>query len=258
MEDLLWCLGRSSLRKQGECHTWVKNDLSEVTSVDIANHLELVNFIGTYFPNDIIVSEEEVNDNPEYTFTKDAGVWYVDPLDGTREYTMGLNEWCIQVCRWDIYGPEQAWVWEARDGGTLWSWSRRVGKVYYEKSDHLLHALPMLEDRFECIHVISRGHPDEWTQKKLKMFPGQEVMSGSAGVKVCKILMGEATHYWNGSGKMKRWDWAAPYAIAKGAGIHVYHELEEGQFVEWMPKFMEQPTVMTVDERVLFTSHTSI
>lgn len=257
MEDLLWRLGRNSLRAQEFCDVWRKDDLSEVTSVDIANHVELVNFISTYFPNDVIISEEG-NENFIYSFSDGRGIWYVDSLDGTREYSMGLSEWCIQVCRWDMNGPDQAWIWEARDGGTLWSWSRSVGSVYYEKSDHLLYALPKLVDSEECIHVVSRGHPDSWTEAKLSKFPGQKVMSGSAGVKVCKILMGEATHYWNGSGKMKRWDWAAPYAIAKGAGVYIYHEKAEDQFTMWNPTFMDVSHDMVVDERILFTSHTSI
>src|SRR3546814_18111808 len=45
-------------------------------------------------PEDAVLSEEE-RDNPERL--KASRVWIVDPLDGTREYGEGRDDWAVHV-----------------------------------------------------------------------------------------------------------------------------------------------------------------
>jgi 3'(2'), 5'-bisphosphate nucleotidase len=252
MDNLLWELGLHSLKLQSDTQSWKKHDSSELTQTDLHNHTSLINFIQKEYPNDSIISEEG-----EKVIGNSGNIWFIDPLDGTREYSMKMNEWCIQVCQWNMERnePLSAWIWEADNGGILWSWNKEQDIVFYENIDKIKHQQPRMTDHQECIHVISRGHPDEWTQKQVELLPGRVIYSGSAGVKVCKLLKGEATHYWNGSGKMKVWDWAAPYAIGLAAGLNIYINFDS-MMLKWRPKFTLE--TIQVNEKILFTSHSGI
>src|SRR5690606_10807438 len=45
-------------------------------------------------PDDAILSEEEADDRARLSASR---VWIVDPLDGTREYSEGRDDWAVHV-----------------------------------------------------------------------------------------------------------------------------------------------------------------
>ncbi|WP_302181090.1 inositol monophosphatase family protein, partial [Salmonella enterica] len=45
-------------------------------------------------PDDFILSEEALDDRARCAARR---VWIVDPLDGTREYAMGSDEWAVHI-----------------------------------------------------------------------------------------------------------------------------------------------------------------
>jgi 3'(2'), 5'-bisphosphate nucleotidase len=45
-------------------------------------------------PNDFILSEESLDDRSRCAAQR---VWIVDPLDGTREYAEGLDDWAVHI-----------------------------------------------------------------------------------------------------------------------------------------------------------------
>ncbi len=64
-----------------------------VTNVDIESERFILEQIRSTFPDHGIVSEEagqENQSNSEY-------VWYVDPLDGTRNYSLGIPFFCVSI-----------------------------------------------------------------------------------------------------------------------------------------------------------------
>ena len=69
-------------------------DRGPLTEADLRANQILHEVLGEAFPEDAILSEE----------TKDSGqrlsqsrVWIIDPVDGTREFTLGIPEFCVSV-----------------------------------------------------------------------------------------------------------------------------------------------------------------
>lgn len=65
-----------------------------VTNVDLMLETMIIKFIKKRFPEDAIISEEQVGD----TLT-DHPTWVIDPLDGTNNFVYGSNVYGIQFCR---------------------------------------------------------------------------------------------------------------------------------------------------------------
>ena len=70
------------------------NDKGPLTEADLAANAILCAHIARAFPNDAILSEE-TTDNPDRL--SNARCWIIDPLDGTREFTLGIPEFAVSV-----------------------------------------------------------------------------------------------------------------------------------------------------------------
>jgi fructose-1,6-bisphosphatase/inositol monophosphatase family enzyme len=71
---------------------------SETTSADIANSETIKIFTHKFFPNDLVISEEE-----KYHLVKEPqGVIFSDPIDGTRPFAEGGKNCCVVFTRFDI------------------------------------------------------------------------------------------------------------------------------------------------------------
>lgn len=236
INQLLISIGNQSLLNQinhnfASSHKLHIDDI--VTTTDINNNSAIISLIKELFPNDAIVSEECAF----IPGKKDENIWFIDPLDGTREYKDGLDEWCIQVALFQFNGtPIASWIWEARQSGILWAWHSNLPKPITLDSKGNIIQITQNEKINSIVATISRGHPDTWTSNIVSKNNIITIPSGSAGVKVCRVIRNEANIYINGSGKMKVWDWAAPYAIAKAYGVVFYH-LNGNKLQPWNPNF---------------------
>ena len=67
---------------------------SELTEADLAANDILIDVISAAFPDDAILSEETVDTPERLTHSR---CWIIDPLDGTREFTLGMPEFCVSV-----------------------------------------------------------------------------------------------------------------------------------------------------------------
>jgi myo-inositol-1(or 4)-monophosphatase len=74
---------------------WNKADGSILTEADLAVNQMLHTFISIARPHDGWLSEEGPNDPACLTQKR---CWIVDPIDGTRSFSLGRNEWCIGLC----------------------------------------------------------------------------------------------------------------------------------------------------------------
>ena len=71
-----------------------KPDGSKVTDADLAANEILVAGLRKLFPKDAVVSEEGPKDEGHQTMSR---VWIVDPVDGTKEFTLGIPEFVVSV-----------------------------------------------------------------------------------------------------------------------------------------------------------------
>src|SRR6201991_4792108 len=52
-------------------------------------------------PGDAVLSEEAVDDLSRVHADR---VWIVDPVDGTREFSIGRNDWAVHIALWQRTG----------------------------------------------------------------------------------------------------------------------------------------------------------
>ena len=69
--------------KQKHLEVSIKDDNSPVTKADLEISRIATNQLSKIFPNDKIISEENVTNLNEIDVTK---YWLIDPIDGTREF----------------------------------------------------------------------------------------------------------------------------------------------------------------------------
>ena len=149
-------------------------------------------------PHDGILCEESA-DGPARLAKR--RVWIVDPLDGTREYSEGRDDWAVHVAL-------------AVDGVA------EIGAVAQPstglfRSDDAAQPPPP-----KPAIVVSRSRPPVEAARVAGALGLELVELGSAGAKAMAVLRGEAVAYLH-SGGQHEWDSAAPAAVCAGAGLHV-------------------------------------
>ncbi len=177
------------------------------------NHL-LVTGLRRAFPGDAVLAEESADDPGSRLGS--PRLWCVDPLDGTREFTERIPEWCIMVglavegrARLGIvYAPPLLMVGSPEDGAWQWlgtQWKRlRVSET---------------QDPREAVVAVSRSHRSPKTDAILQALGvRREIRHGSVGMKVSLLALRKADLYIHPSGGTKEWDLCAPEALLHGAG----------------------------------------
>lgn len=168
---------------------------------DQAANALILDILAAERPGDALLSEESADDKNRCTQSR---VWVIDPLDGTREYSEGRDDWAVHVAL-------------AIDGAPA------VGAV----------ALPALgltlasdtppelgEMRTPPRMLVSRTRPAPQAVAVAEGIGAELVPMGSAGAKAMAVVRGEAEVYLHAGGQYE-WDNCAPAAVAMAAGLHV-------------------------------------
>ena len=152
-------------------------------------------------PGDFILSEESVDDRRRCAATR---VWIVDPLDGTREYADGLDDWALHIGL--AIGGRPA-VGAVAVPGLARTWSTADAPP----------AFPMLADRPRV--VVSRTRCPDIAARVGQVLGADLIGMGSAGAKAMAVIDGRADIYLHEGGQYE-WDNCAPAAVALAAGFH--------------------------------------
>ena len=181
-----------------------------VTAADLASERSILAGLRERYPDDPIISEESGTTGTP----GDGFVWCVDPLDGTREFSEGRDDFAVMVGLLYEGEPvagavslpaEEKTVWGARDGG-----------VFVE--DDAVSLVPLARVA-EATVVHSRSHKSPALTTALeKLQPRSTVAAGSAGYKAAHILAGRAHVYIHPGRGTKWWDSVAPAALVLAAG----------------------------------------
>lgn len=152
-------------------------------------------------PDDAILSEERECDGKRHGA---ARVWIIDPLDGTREYAEGRDDWAVHVAL-------------AIDGVA------RVGAValpalgQLHRSDRPRPLPPAFSATPRLAVSRSRSVPE--ADHVAEALGAQLVPMGSAGAKAMAVVRGDCDIYLHAGGQYQ-WDNAAPVAVAMAHGLH--------------------------------------
>jgi 3'(2'), 5'-bisphosphate nucleotidase len=199
----------------------IKTDLTPVTAADELSESIILEGLAKVLPGVPVVAEESVGrmrpTSLEPTFI------VVDPLDGTREFLAGRDEFTVNVAIVTrgvpiaglIAAPARGLLWRGVVGGVAERLHLRLGagqaKAYGRMPVHTRPAPGRL------IVATSRSHLDENTEDFLARLPLSKRYLCGSSVKFCYLAQGEADIYPRLS-PTREWDVAAGYAILTAAG----------------------------------------
>jgi 3'(2'), 5'-bisphosphate nucleotidase len=157
--------------------------------------------LATHRPADGFVSEECLDSIGRRLKKR---VWIVDPLDGTREFSEGREDWAVHVAL-AIDGKADAGAVALPARGVLFS------------SGSPEAPLSNLRDQLRV--VVSRTRPPPEAEKVAQVLGAELIPMGSCGAKAMAVVVGEADIYLHSGGQYE-WDSCAPVAVAQAAGFH--------------------------------------
>ena len=178
----------------------------------------LVRALAEARPDDGVLSEEE-KDNPARLAK--SRVWVVDPLDGTREYGEGRDDFAVHVALCIDGSPDVAAV--AMTDGVRTTADPQAGDAH--------GGPPRL--------VVSRSRPPAVAEACAAAIGAELVPMGSAGAKVLAVVKGVVDAYVHAGGQYE-WDSAAPVGVALAAGLHCTR-------IDGSPLVYNQPDVLLPD-----------
>ena len=159
----------------------------------------LLNALAAERPDDALLSEESADDGKRFTAER---VWIIDPLDGTREYREGRDDWAVHVAlveRGELIAAAVA---------------QPMRDVVFDSSPVALTRDP------QQVIVVSRSRPPAFTAAIAKALGARIDAVGSAGAKALVVVRGDALAYVH-EGGLNEWDAAAPVGVALAHGLHV-------------------------------------
>jgi 3'(2'), 5'-bisphosphate nucleotidase len=160
----------------------------------------LVHALREQRPDDGLLSEEMKCDGARLSMSR---VWIVDPVDGTREYGEGREDWAVHV-------------------GLVIDGVAEIGAVALPGLDLVLRSdrpAPLSAPPKRLRLVVSRTRPAAEATAIAERLGAELVPMGSSGAKAMAIVRGEADIYLHSGGQYE-WDSAAPVAVARAYGLH--------------------------------------
>jgi 3'(2'), 5'-bisphosphate nucleotidase len=153
-------------------------------------------------PNDAVLSEEASDDLRRLWRNR---VWIVDPLDGTREYSMsGRWDWAVHIALWEEGAGLTAAAVAMPALGEVFATDRPVARPH--------------NPREAPVVLVSGSRPPGFSWAVAEAVGGELATIGSAGAKAMAVLTGHADAYVHAGGQWE-WDSAAPVGVVTASGL---------------------------------------
>jgi 3'(2'), 5'-bisphosphate nucleotidase len=210
------------IRRGGDLGLEDKAPGDPVTQADKQANALIVGELAAAFPGHGIVAEETAPASGELArLVARERVFFVDPVDGTREFSQGLPEFAVMIGL-AVDGVAAAGVLVLPAEGTLLA--GRVGAEAFLERDAAPGVRALLRpsavaDPAAARVVVSRSHPSPELARILEELGGPtEIPCGSVGVKVARVAVGDADLYVHPGRGAKLWDACGPDAVIRAAG----------------------------------------
>ncbi len=199
----------------------LKGPNDPVTRADREANALICDALARLFPEDGIIAEESAPTTEEELARALAKprVWFVDPLDGTREFTERIGEFAVMIGLAE-HGRATFGVVGLPTTGELYV-GRVGGEAFVEDAQGARRALSVsrVDDPKSATLMVSRSHlPPMVTPFTERLGITRRTPCGSVGVKVARVATGTADLYVHGGKGPKLWDTCAPEAILIAAG----------------------------------------
>jgi 3'(2'), 5'-bisphosphate nucleotidase len=195
----------------------IKADGSPVTDADQAAEAIICESLARIAPGVSIISEEQ-SGRETPTAAVRGSYFLVDPLDGTREFIAGRDEYTINIALVADGVPVLGIICAPALGDC---WRGVVGKGA-DRIPKIANTPPIpihirLRPQSETVVVVSRSHLDADTQAYVEAIPHAKTLQSGSSIKFCRIAEGSADLYPR-LAPTHDWDIAAGHAILQAAG----------------------------------------
>jgi len=196
-----------------------KSDLSPVTAADEASEAIIVEGVARLLPGIAVIAEESVGRSAAAAL--EPSFMLVDPLDGTKEFLAGRDEFTVNLAiithgvpvTGIIAAPAQGLLWRGVAGGK--AERLRLGAGPWQARDRsVIRTRPAPE---RLVATTSRSHLDAATEEFIARLPLEKRFPCGSSVKFCYLAQGNADVYPR-LAPTHEWDIAAGCAILAAAG----------------------------------------
>lgn len=205
-----------------------KGDRSPVTEADERAERIILAALQKLAPGHIVIAEEQAAKGG-LPARVDGPFWLVDPLDGTKEFLKGGDDFTVNIALIDqglpslgiVYCPANGRLFVGdRDEGAWQAVVSKAGEITERRSIATRKAGSPL------MIVASKSHRNPETDAYLRHYPDAELVSVGSSLKFCLVATGEADLYPR-LGPTMEWDTAAGHGVLLAAGGHMVDEAGE-------------------------------
>ncbi|WP_165789464.1 3'(2'),5'-bisphosphate nucleotidase CysQ [Billgrantia endophytica] len=209
--------------RRGEGHVSYKLDGSPLTAADMAAQQRLADGLPGLL--DVPILSEEQAETPWPVRRHWRCYWLVDPLDGTREFVDGFDDFTVNVALIQdggvvvgmVHAPALGSTWAGGSGLGAWRWESGARESISVSVRSSPSGGSATTDEPPLRILASRAHLDAGTREWLAGFPAARLSRCGSSVKFCRIAEGTADLYPR-FGPTCEWDTAAGQGVLEGAG----------------------------------------
>ena len=203
------------LQKEGLKIT-IKEDNSPVTNGDIAVNDIITKKIIELTPDIPIISEETVKKDFKNT---NKIFWLIDPIDGTKEYIAGKDEFTLNAALVINQIPVISLVGVPKKNRLFYTYGKNESYLIENGKTEKINCKKKNEKN-SIVAVASVIKPSDVILNKLKEYNVSKIVKMSSSYKFCVIATGEFDIY-AAKERAHEWDYAAGHAVAVNAGASI-------------------------------------
>ena len=202
----------------------IKKDNSPVSNGDLIVNDLLSKKIQKLTPNIPIISEETVDIKKK---NKLKIFWLIDPIDGTKEYIAGKDEYTLNASLVVNRVPIIGLVGVPRKNRLFYSFGKNNSfLIENDKIEKISCSKKSKKNQIVALSSVNK--PSEVIMKKLNYYKVTSIVKMASSYKFCVIANGEYAIY-AARERANEWDYAAGHAVASNAGA-IITTLEDGPF----------------------------
>ena len=203
----------------------IKEDKSPVSNGDLKVNELITNKIKELTPNIPIISEETVDLKIK---NKAKVFWLIDPIDGTKEYIAGKDEYTLNAALVINTVPVLGIVGVPKKDRLFYTYSPGESYLIEAGISKKINCKKQ-QPKGKVVALSSVIKPSDVILNKLKKYNVSSIVKMASSYKFCVIATGEYDIYAAGE-RANEWDYAAGHAIAQNAGA-IIRALDEKPFL---------------------------
>ena len=206
-------------------HIEFKEDKSPVSNGDLKVNELITNKIKDLTPNIPVVSEETV-DLKKKNVAKIF--WLIDPIDGTKEYIAGKDEYTLNAALVVNTIPVLGLVGVPKKSRLFYTYGSGESYLIENGKTQKINC-EKRQPKGKIVALSSVIKPSDIILNKLKKFNVTSIVKMASSYKFCVIATGEYDIY-AARERANEWDYAAGHAVAQNAGA-IIKTLDEKPFL---------------------------